>query len=195
MISKNNTSQSIIDATYRLFATHGIEKTSLSMIAKEVGITKAAIYYYFPSKEALMDFLFDEIFADYYFSNYFSLDEYTKYNFAETLLADGLRMLPELDEEQTILRVLNEFILTVGRNEKYSQRLIAMQEDFLNGFSTLLKKGTELGVISKEKTEAKAHMLALLVDSISNFMLMGFELNYKDIWIEAVKSVIDINHT
>ncbi|MEK3889117.1 TetR/AcrR family transcriptional regulator [Bacillus sp. FSL K6-3431] len=194
-MSKNNTSQSIIDATYRLFATHGIEKTSLSMIAKEVGITKAAIYYYFPSKEALMDFLFDEIFADYYFSNYFSLDEYTKYNFAETLLADGLRMLPELDEEQTILRVLNEFILTVGRNEKYSQRLIAMQEDFLNGFSTLLKKGTELGVISKEKTEAKAHMLALLVDSISNFMLMGFELNYKDIWIEAVKSVIDINHT
>ncbi|MBM7585571.1 AcrR family transcriptional regulator [Bacillus pakistanensis] len=193
-MKNNKTAQSIVEATYRLFAEHGIEKTSLSMIAKEVGISKPAIYYHFPSKEALIDFLFEEIFADYYFSNYFSLSEYTKQNFAEKLIMDGLSLLPDCDEDPFILRVLNEFILTVGRNEKYQQRLLDMQTDFLNGFTALLKKGVELGVVSQEKTETKAHMLVMVNDNISNFMLMGFKLNYKDIWMEAVKSVITINH-
>jgi AcrR family transcriptional regulator len=163
------------------------------MIAKEVGISKPAIYYHFPSKEALIDFLFEDFFADYYFSNYFSLDEYTKQNFAETLIADGLSMLPDCDEDPFILRVLNEFVLTVGRNEKYHQRLLDMQADFLNGFTALLIKGAELGVVSEENTETKAHMLVMVIDNISSFMLMGFKLNYKDIWIEAVKSVITTN--
>lgn len=190
MTKKNKTSQNIIEAAFKLFAEHGIEKTSLSMIANEVGISKPAIYYHFSSKEALIDFLFEEIFSDFYFSYYFSPDQYTVHNFEELLIKDGLSMLAEHEEDQHVLRVLNEFILTVGRNQKYQQRLMDMQADFLNGFSNLLMKGMELGVVLPEQTEAKAHMLAMVLDNISNFMLMGFKLNYRDIWIEAVKSVI-----
>ena len=189
MAKKNKTSQNIVEAAFKLFAEHGIEKTSLSMIANEVGISKPAIYYHFSSKEALIDFLFEEIFSDFYFSYYFSPDKYTVHNFEELLIKDGLSMLAEHDEDQHVLRVLNEFVLTVGRNQKYQQRLMDMQADFLNGFSSLLMKGVELGVVSAEQTAAKAHMLAMVLDNISNFMLMGFKLNYRDIWIEAVKSV------
>ncbi|MDQ0174922.1 TetR/AcrR family transcriptional regulator [Bacillus chungangensis] len=190
MTKKNKTSQNIVEAAFKLFAEHGIEKTSLSMIANEVGISKPAIYYHFSSKEALIDFLFEEIFSDFYFSYYFSPDQYTVHNFEELLIKEGLNMLAEHDEDQHVLRVLNEFVLTVGRNQKYQQRLMDMQADFLNGFSNLLMKGMELGVVLPEQTEAKAHMLAMVLDNISNFMLMGFKLNYRDIWIEAVKSVI-----
>lgn len=189
MTKKNKTSQNIVEAAFKLFAEHGIEKTSLSMIANEVGISKPAIYYHFSSKEALIDFLFEEIFSDFYFSYYFSPDKYTVHNFEELLIKEGLSMLAEHDEDQHVLRVLNEFVLTVGRNQKYQQRLMDMQADFLNGFSSLLMKGVELGVVSAEQTAAKAHMLAMVLDNISNFMLMGFKLNYRDIWIEAVKSV------
>lgn len=189
MTKKNKTAQNIVEAAFKLFAEHGIEKTSLSMIANEVGISKPAIYYHFSSKEALIDFLFKEIFSNFYFSYYFSPDKYTVHNFEELLIKDGLSMLAEHDEDQHVLRVLNEFVLTVGRNQKYQQRLMDMQADFLNGFSSLLMKGVELGVVSAEQTEAKAHMLAMVLDNISNFMLMGFKLNYRDIWIEAVKSV------
>lgn len=62
-MTKNlQTSQNIVEASFKLMAEHGIEKMSLSMIAKEVGISKPAIYYHFSSKEALVDFLFEEIF-------------------------------------------------------------------------------------------------------------------------------------
>ncbi|PEA70447.1 TetR/AcrR family transcriptional regulator [Bacillus toyonensis] len=190
-MTKNlQTSQNIVEASFKLMAEHGIEKMSLSMIAKEVGISKPAIYYHFSSKEALVDFLFDEIFSGYHFSSYFDKDQYTKENFAKKLIADGLHMLSEYEGQEGILRVINEFIVTAARNEKYQKRLFEIQEEFLNGFHDLLKQGVELGMVSQHATEENAHTLALVIDNMSNYMLMGFQLKYKEIWIRNVKNVI-----
>ncbi|HDR7960914.1 TetR/AcrR family transcriptional regulator [Bacillus wiedmannii] len=190
-MTKNlQTSQNIVEASFKLMAEHGIEKMSLSMIAKEVGISKPAIYYHFSSKEALVDFLFEEIFSGYHFVSYFDKEQYTKENFAEKLISDGLHMLSEYEGQEGILRVINEFIVTASRNEKYQKRLFEIQENFLNGFHDLLKKGVELDVVSQQATEENAHTLALVIDNMSNYMLMGFELKYKEIWIRNVKNVM-----
>lgn len=190
-MTKNlQTSQNIVEASFKLMAEHGIEKMSLSMIAKEVGISKPAIYYHFSSKEALVDFLFEEIFSGYHFVSYFDKEQYTQENFVEKLIADGLHMLSEYEGQEGILRVINEFIVTASRNEKYQKRLFEIQEDFLNGFHDLLKKGVELDVVSQQATEENAHTLALVIDNMSNYMLMGFELKYKEIWIRNVKNVM-----
>ncbi|HDX9631169.1 TPA: TetR/AcrR family transcriptional regulator [Bacillus cereus] len=190
-MTKNlQTSQNIVEASFKLMAEHGIEKMSLSMIAKEVGISKPAIYYHFSSKEALVDFLFEEIFSGYHFASYFDQEQYTKENFEEKLIADGLHMLSEYEGQEGILRVINEFIVTASRNEKYQKRLFEIQEDFLNGFHDLLKKGARLDVVSQHATEENAHTLALVIDNMSNYMLMGFQLKYKEIWIRNVKNVM-----
>ncbi len=190
-MTKNlQTSQNIVEASFKLMAEHGIEKMSLSMIAKEVGISKPAIYYHFSSKEALVDFLFEEIFSGYHFVSYFNKEQYTKENFAEKLISDGLHMLSEYEGQEGILRVINEFIVTASRNEKYQKRLFEIQEEFLNGFHDLLKKGVGLDVVSQQATEENAHTLALVIDNMSNYMLMGFQLKYKEIWIRNVKNVM-----
>ncbi|AJG93376.1 TetR/AcrR family transcriptional regulator [Bacillus anthracis] len=190
-MTKNlQTSQNIVEASFKLMAEHGIEKMSLSMIAKEVGISKPAIYYHFSSKEALVDFLFEEVFSGYHFVSYFDKEQYTRGNFAEKLIADGLHMLSEYEGQEGILRVINEFIVTAARNEKYQKRLFEIQEEFLNGFHDLLKKGAGLGVVSQDATEENAHTLALVIDNMSNYMLMGFQLKYKEIWIRNVKNVM-----
>ncbi|AFQ08517.1 TPA: TetR/AcrR family transcriptional regulator [Bacillus pacificus] len=190
-MTKNlQTSQNIVEASFKLMAEHGIEKMSLSMIAKEVGISKPAIYYHFSSKEALVDFLFEEIFSGYHFVSYFDKEQYTKENFAEKLITDGLHMLSEYEGQEGILRVINEFIVTAARNEKYQKRLFEIQEEFLNGFHELLKKGAGLGVVSQDAMEENAHTLALVIDNMSNYMLMGFQLKYKEIWIRNVKNVM-----
>ncbi|MCU7722858.1 TetR/AcrR family transcriptional regulator [Actinoplanes sp. KI2] len=44
----------------RLFTEQGYEATSLRQIADELGINKASLYYYFDSKEAILQSLFDE---------------------------------------------------------------------------------------------------------------------------------------
>jgi AcrR family transcriptional regulator len=45
----------LIEIASRLFAIHGYAGTSLRDIAEEANITKAALYYYFPNKEALYE--------------------------------------------------------------------------------------------------------------------------------------------
>ncbi|MCB0209039.1 MAG: TetR/AcrR family transcriptional regulator [Anaerolineae bacterium] len=47
------TKQQIIAIASELFINNGYERTSLTDIAKQIGITKPAIYYHFESKEAL----------------------------------------------------------------------------------------------------------------------------------------------
>ena len=44
------TRQQILETAQRLFAEHGYDATSLQMIADEMGLTKAAVYYHFPAK-------------------------------------------------------------------------------------------------------------------------------------------------
>jgi AcrR family transcriptional regulator len=43
-----------IDAALALFADHGVGGTSLQMIADALGVTKAAVYHQFPTKEAIV---------------------------------------------------------------------------------------------------------------------------------------------
>lgn len=51
---ENDTRNAIIWATLRLQATHPFDPVTLEKVAGDVGISKTAIYHYFPSKEALL---------------------------------------------------------------------------------------------------------------------------------------------
>jgi AcrR family transcriptional regulator len=51
----------IKDAATRLFARKGFSNTTLDDIAKDIGITKGGIYYYFNSKEKLLLSILDDI--------------------------------------------------------------------------------------------------------------------------------------
>jgi AcrR family transcriptional regulator len=52
--SATDTRQRLLDAAIRLFTKHGFAGTSLQMIADELGITKAAVYHYFRTREDLL---------------------------------------------------------------------------------------------------------------------------------------------
>jgi AcrR family transcriptional regulator len=53
-VQAEQTRQQILDTAQRLFAERGYDATSLQMIADEMGITKAAVYYYFPAKADIL---------------------------------------------------------------------------------------------------------------------------------------------
>ncbi len=52
----------LIDAAIELFGRHSFAGTSLQMIADELGLTKAAIYYHFRSREQLLTGVLEPIF-------------------------------------------------------------------------------------------------------------------------------------
>ena len=62
---RTDTRSRVQEVALELFAEHGYEKTSLREIAERLGVTKAALYYHFKSKEDIVhsftDDYFDEI--------------------------------------------------------------------------------------------------------------------------------------
>ncbi|ETT64528.1 TetR/AcrR family transcriptional regulator [Paenibacillus sp. FSL H8-0457] len=191
MKKKDLTSQQIVEAAIGLFATHGIEKTSLAMIAGEVGITKPSIYYHFASKDELVERIFEYMFSDYHFDHYFSLTGLNEFNFAEQLYQGGLRMFPEEEEAFVpVMRLLNEFMLTANRNANYGQRVAAMQQSFLDGFREFMKLGVDFGLVDRQHADSKAYVLALVIDNITSYILMEIPLDYQAVWKEAVNSVL-----
>jgi AcrR family transcriptional regulator len=53
-----------IDVAVRLFTRHSFAGTSLQMIADEVGVTKAAVYHHFRTREDLLNAVVEPILAD-----------------------------------------------------------------------------------------------------------------------------------
>jgi AcrR family transcriptional regulator len=56
----NDTRRRAQQTALRLFTEQGYETTSLREIAAELGINKASLYHHFPSKDAILQSLFDE---------------------------------------------------------------------------------------------------------------------------------------
>ncbi|MFI0238101.1 TetR/AcrR family transcriptional regulator [Streptomyces sp. NPDC016845] len=58
---RGDTRQRIRDVALELIAEQGYEKTSLREIAERLGVTKAALYYHFKTKEDIVVSLFDDL--------------------------------------------------------------------------------------------------------------------------------------
>ncbi len=56
--------QRVLDASLELFVEHGVSGTSLQMIADRIGVTKAAIYFQFRTKEEILAALLEEPLRD-----------------------------------------------------------------------------------------------------------------------------------
>lgn len=57
--AKSNQRQQIIDTASKLFREQGYNKTSISEIARRIGLDQSSIYYWFPSKEAILESIYD----------------------------------------------------------------------------------------------------------------------------------------
>ncbi|MDC2864266.1 MULTISPECIES: TetR/AcrR family transcriptional regulator [unclassified Bacillus (in: firmicutes)] len=182
--------EQILEVAYKLFAENGFERTSLSMIAKEVGVTKPAIYYYFSSKEELMKELFKVIIKEINFSKFFSISNYSKENFETQLIHDGIHMIQVQEKDVYYSKILNEYVMLSMREEKYGNWLQEILQDYLKGFIEILHFGAEIGVLKNEKIEAKAQLLTLVVEGLDKYVGSSFNLHAEEIWRLTVKSIL-----
>jgi AcrR family transcriptional regulator len=62
---RTDTRSRVQKVALELFAEQGYEKTSLREIAERLGVTKAALYYHFKSKEDIVHSFTDDYFAEF----------------------------------------------------------------------------------------------------------------------------------
>lgn len=64
-VSDNGKKEKIVDAAMKLFFEHGYDGTSVRMIQKEVGNEPGLFYYYFKSKDEVLDAVLDRFCEKY----------------------------------------------------------------------------------------------------------------------------------
>ena len=125
-----STRQRIQSVALELFAEQGYDKTSLREIAERLGVTKAALYYHFKSKEDIVVSLVEEYFRD--------IDELiawgrtlpaTPQSRAEildryfTIIADGGQVFRMVQHNQASV---NSLAHAKNRAELYRERMYAL---------------------------------------------------------------------
>lgn len=189
-MAKKSTYTDILEISYRLFAEHGFEKTSMSMISKELKMTKPALYYHFPSKQSIINALFDEICTNITFEYFFNTETYTAQNFEQQFITDGLKIVAAQQTDEYYARIMNQYQALGYREVHYAQTLIAILEGFNTGFEKLLHYGASYNIVHSQDIALAAQTLTMIIDGMDNFMGYGFHYRYEDIWIKTVQNII-----
>lgn len=155
-----NNKDKIIETAIKLIGEKGVEGTSLADIAKDVGISKGTLYYYYSSKN---DLIFDitKDHMDKISANIFSMIENKK---GETSLHDTLKLLIEtLLKSETRTRLHLYLIQEVlSGNEDLKERFVETYRQWFqmiqDGYSLLTSQNRDLSV--------QARILVAIIDGL-----------------------------
>lgn len=199
------TRQGIIDAAIELMVKGSITDFSLTDVAGKMGLTKAALYWYFPNKNALIDQAAQSIYDTY-------IGYIEKISSSSLSAYEKLRKIV-LGEEDTIHSALmcvfpikfylesyaeNNAVKTLIRNgyEKYNALITALLEEGIQSgeFQTLLPT-RELSkfitgaidglafqnlLVSSEKTEVSRTIIFSVLDQILGPVTAPIDLTVKN---------------
>ncbi|KYC52073.1 MAG: DNA-binding transcriptional repressor AcrR [Candidatus Methanofastidiosum methylothiophilum] len=191
----------IIKKSVKYFSKNGYHKTKMAEIADSLGVSKAALYQYFESKEELftqvMQYYVDsiqgeliaflkskhpkEIMTDDFFDILFDIkSNETRDN---TVLIDGL--FPPLDFNLAISELITSNPSMKNKMTKHYKEVIRLLSDYFEEY----KKN---GVIKKEvDTSSMAMGIMSLQDGLMTAILMGIEIHeIKRTWKDITKMIL-----
>lgn len=140
--------QEILDTAMQIFYEKGYEKTSITDIAKAIGVAQGLCYRYFPSKEALFDSAIDQYAEE--LVNAFSIPE----NSDKLTLKEIIETMPVMVETEN-----NHYykMLHVVENKKFHDQLTLKVCEKLSKIVTkLLERAKEKGEIDIDDIQTAA---------------------------------------
>lgn len=189
-----NSKNSILNAAEKLFAEKGFDGARVSEIADEAGVNKALIYYYFDSKEDILDSLFSILINQVitlFKNNILELDLENEDDF--DIFLDIL--INHIENKRDILRVaMTESMKKTGKKSiiiKIAEMLISSEIETMR--QIVLEKGIDFPGDEREILVAEFFTGVLPVvnyilfrdEFIENFNMT--EREYKEYFLKAFK--------
>jgi AcrR family transcriptional regulator len=170
-----------------LFSQKGYERTSMREIAKQVGITKPAIYYHFSNKQEL----FEELITMSFQKSQKRIENIAKYDGdpVEKLRHLALGIMEGVKHNPDGARFMHDLMAgNIRKNIKLDHRKVfSKQEKY---FTQILKEGKEQGLIKNDLSNFT--FIMMFIGTINMYTIGYLKGGLPDIGRDNVDSIIDI---
>ncbi|MNO56721.1 HTH-type transcriptional regulator TtgR [compost metagenome] len=139
--------QLIIDAASTLFSTRGYFATTISEIAKKAGISHAAVFTYFSSKEELLEAIILGPLKEESLRLCKDLDQMGSPG--RTLESIVKNQIESLIQKGSYLRVVQIVLSQPAVFEKQAQIIFDLSEEIVSGLARLIEQGQKAGELSE----------------------------------------------
>jgi AcrR family transcriptional regulator len=175
----------IVEAARKLIIKYGSEHLTVRKIAKEVGISEAAIYRHFKSKRDILFFLADHV-SNILFDG---IDRAATMNCTSLETIDGIlkNHLSIIEQKKgTFFQIIAE-IISFG-DRKLNKKVTESIDNYINRLKGFLSDGIEAGQVRRDiDLEATATLLFGMIQGLVNIWALGnysFNLSekYESLW-------------
>jgi TetR/AcrR family transcriptional regulator len=184
----SETRRKIVEAAKRAFSKYGYDGVSMEDIAREAGVKKALIYYYFPSKDKLFEEVWREALEELE-NHLFTVTKETNSYFAK--IKKFLKSYVDFVLNKSVLNEIIEKEKTTIRFEEKEKWSVLREryENFIKRVEKLIEEGKEQNYVPKDLNSRAAAELIVnsmgdvpkdqkLLQSIQEMILKGL-LNTK----------------
>jgi AcrR family transcriptional regulator len=188
---KDEAKRRIIEAAMDVIAERGCDRMTFDDVAKKLGVTKGAVYWYFANKEELISAVLNTIQAEVQRVTYESFYNRTA---EETLIQIFDRFALVDAKKQT---VFFELFALANRNSKVRRATRDYHEGLVATFEEAVIKEKKRNFI---QTQTDAHTLALLLTALYSG-LQNYEMTLMDqseireLWIEGIRILLKPSYT
>ncbi|ABS56084.1 transcriptional regulator, TetR family [Methanoregula boonei 6A8] len=188
---KEDAKRRIIAAAIDVIAQRGCEGMTVDDVAKKIGVTKGAVYWYFPSKEELMTAVLDSLQAEIRQVTYESF-----YNRpAEDLLMQIFDRFAVVDPKKRV--VFFDMLTLANRNSQVRHAIREYYDGLVATFESAVTREKKKKFI---QTQADPHhlalMLAALYSGLQNYdMLMMHQDELRELWREGVRILLKSSYS
>jgi len=172
--------KTIVEAAIALIVAHGMESASLANIAREAGISKGTLHYYYTSKEDLIFDVAQQHVEDITAHIFSLIDKTTERHSAREIL----RLLFDAHRRSRFRIQLHLGLVeqAMSGNENLKRRLIEKYREW----KSLVVEGLTRLIPGHEDPEMMAHLIIAAVDGINIQSVLGMD----DVPIEPIASYL-----
>ncbi len=188
---KEDAKRRIIEAAMDVIAERGCDQMTIDDVAKKLGVTKGAVYWYFKSKEELVTAVLNKFQTDIErtsFESFYNrpIDEVFSRLFERFSLSD--------DRQRAIFF---EMFALAARNSDVRHATREYYSGLVATFEEAIKREKKKNFI---QTHADPHTLALLMvalySGLQNYeMVWMYQNEIKDLWTEGMKILLKPSYT
>ncbi len=188
----NSTREKILYSMFNHIVKYGYDNTALSMIADDLEIKKASIYYHFKSKEEIYTTIMKELILESYIEVFdFNV---TKNRYVEELLKYGTKSLDIFRNSDEYIQVITDFYIQSQRIESIKALINEVLKKDEEEMLAILNKGIELKIFSESfNIETESEFLLNVIQGLETNIAFNIKRDNNKIWRDAVMKMMKLN--